>query len=445
LLDETIELEREALSILPGEHSDRAAACVNLAQSLKHSYEQTGSSTLLNEAIELEREALDLLPEGHPGRAVPCEGLARSLQTRFNQTGEATLLDEARILCTQALEKAVVSPSHHVSLRVLLARIHLHAAYSSHSPPAAIAFLVEAIRHRAGLIPNFYSISDTLRVCTAAAVSDEDNERLLGVYQAIVEVLPEFGSVVLDKTSRLHRWREAGNLPLDALLHALKASELHTGLELLEQGRAVLWSQTLAMQGPQLRGLTDDRKTRLQTLLQSMGSSAEFGGTQHPGLTARDQAHASYNQLQLLLQEIRASPGLERFMRAPSYPELAQVASAHPVIILAADDTACHALIVSSVSASPIHLILDHLAASDIEHLGAGIRGLDLNVRSTSGVAVAKEARGMSISGRRQDPTVRKFYQALRRLWAGVVKPIFDCLGLKVCNLSLLAYSTDLA
>jgi hypothetical protein len=193
----------------------------------------------------------------------------------------------------------------------------------------------------------------------------------------------------------------------------------------------------------QLHGLRDDWKTRLQTLLQSMGSSAESGGTLRSGLTPRDQAHASYNQMQLLLQEIRASPGLERFMRGLSYIELAQVASVNPVVILAADDTACHALIVSSAFASPIHLILDHLAASDIEHLGAGIRGLDLNVRSKSGFAVAKEARGMSISGRRQDPTVRKFYQALRRLWIDVAKPIFDFLGLEVCGLCLSVCSTD--
>jgi hypothetical protein len=250
------------------------------------------------------------------------------------------------------------------------------------------------------------------------------------------------GSVILPKPLRLRRWSEAGNLPLEAFLQAMKVEDLAKGLELLELGRAVLWSQTLALQDTDLKGLTDERKTQVQVLLQSMSAAAEHDDSQHSDLTALDRTHAAYNQFQHLLKEIRASPGLERFMRGPSCSELLHVASANPVIIVAASDAACHALIISSPSAPPIHLVLNKIAISDLELLGHDTRGLDSNVRASSGLSVATEERGMKIhgKGRRMDPAlaaVRELHQALRRLWVDIVKPILDCLGFKVCGLTL--------
>jgi hypothetical protein len=79
-----------------------------------------------------------------------------------------------------------------------------------------------------------------------------------------------------------------------------------------------------------------------------------------------------------------------------------------------------------------VHLILDTITASELEKLGDDIRGLDLNVRATSELTVAMGERGMNSTGRPEDPAVRKLHQALKRLWAGIVKPVFDCLGLEV-------------
>jgi hypothetical protein len=161
--------------------------------------------------------------------------------------------------------------------------------------------------------------------------------------------------------------------------------------------------------------------------------------SQHSDLTARDRTHAAYNQFQHLLTDIRASPGLERFMRGPSYSELLQVASANPVVIVAASDAACHALIISSPSAPPIHLVLNKIAISDLELLGHGIRGLDLNVRALSGLSVATGDRGIKFNGKgkRIDPAVRQLHQALRTLWIDIVKPILDRLGFEVFGVTL--------
>jgi hypothetical protein len=429
LLDEALELQREALRLRPEGHPERAASCVDLGNSLWTRFYQTGDTLLLDEALELDREALRLLPEEHPHRALSCANLAYSLRTRFNQTGDTLLLDEARLLCTCTIKESAVSPSGHVHLKIQLALIYTVSAYSSFSPTAAVSLLMEVVQPRVGLIQYFYHINHALRQCVRAAASHEDNVRLLTIYQVMVEVLPELGSVVLDQTSRLERWRDAGSLPLQALLLALKANDIPTGLQLLEQGRAVLWSQTLAMQDPRIETLPDAWKSQLMTLLQSMTPSTERIDIPRPDLTARDWVHTSYTRL---LEEIRASPGLERFMRGPSYSELVHVASVHPVGFLAMEETACHAVIISSASASPVHLTLDSITASELEQLGDDIRSLDLNVRANSGLTAATGERGMNSTGKRESPAVRKLHRALKRLWVGIVKPIFDHLGFEV-------------
>jgi hypothetical protein len=293
-----------------------------------------------------------LTPKGHPDRADSCTNLAASLWTRFNQTGDKVLLDEARLHCTLTTKESAVSSSDHVYFRVQLALIYTLPAYSSFSPTAAVSLLMEVLEHLVGLIQHFHDINAALRECVRAAVSHEDHVQLLTIYRAMIDILPELGSVVLDQKSRLKRWRDvAGSLPLQTLLLALKANDLPTGLQLLEQGRAVLWSQTLAMQDPQIEELPDAWRHQMRTLLRSMSPSTERINIPRSDLTARDWAHTSYTRLQQLLEEIRASPGLERFIRGPSYSELVHVASVHPVVFLAMEDTACHAVII------PPHLL----------------------------------------------------------------------------------------
>jgi hypothetical protein len=260
LLDEALELEREALHLRPKGHPDRAHSCNNLAVTLKTHFKQTGHSALLDEALELEREALRLRPEGHPRRAISCGDLAVTLRTRFNQTGHTALLDEARLHCTLVTTESAKSPEDHVRLRVQLACIFSLPTYLSGNPSTAVAFLLELTRYRAGMIPIFYAINHALRMCVKAALIDEDHAQLLSVYQVVIKILPEMGSVVLPKLSRLRRWSEAGTLPLEAFLQAMKVKDLAKGLELLDLGRAVLWSQILALQDMYLRpdGRTED-------------------------------------------------------------------------------------------------------------------------------------------------------------------------------------------
>jgi tetratricopeptide (TPR) repeat protein len=110
LLDEAIKLDREALALRPSGHPNRALSCGCLACSLQARYKQCGDLGLLDEAIELEREALTLRPPGDPNRARSCGNLALSLYERYEQCGDLGLLDEAIELKREAL---ALRPSGH--------------------------------------------------------------------------------------------------------------------------------------------------------------------------------------------------------------------------------------------------------------------------------------------------------------------------------------------
>jgi tetratricopeptide (TPR) repeat protein len=420
LLDEILELQREALALRPAGHPDRAESCTNLANSLRTRFEQTGDTALLDDALELDREVL----RRDPARALLCANLVISLEARFNQTGEVRFLNEAESLCSRAIKDHALSPSDHVLLRVQLVRIYTSPAYPSSSLSTAVRFLSEAVVHRIGLITHFYAVNVALLLCVRAAVSDEENVRLLAVYEVIIEVLPEIGGASLDKVWRLCGRCDEADIPTQALIQAVKANDVPSGLILWEQGRAVRWSHILAMRDPQYEGLTHEWKTRLQTLLKSTSFLAEHGKTQQLSLTTCDREPEFYSRLQLLLEEIRASPGLLRFMRGLSYSELAQVSSMHPVIVLFTDGKACHTLVLSSASDSPAHLVLPHIPPFVLSVVGHDIR---------NPAAAPDPVRSVRPFGRRFED---RFRGALGRLWACTVKPLLDHLGLQVRELT---------
>jgi hypothetical protein len=72
LLREEMSLRRKILQTERGLGSNTATSCDSLADTLYSLYKSAGDAKLIDEALELNREALRLRPEGHPARAHSC-------------------------------------------------------------------------------------------------------------------------------------------------------------------------------------------------------------------------------------------------------------------------------------------------------------------------------------------------------------------------------------
>ena len=159
-LDEAIVLGREALSLRPQGHSDRSMSLNNLAVRLSTRYNQLGVMRDLDEAIVLAREDLSLCPQGHPDRSTSLNNLAVLLSTRYNQLGSLQDLDEAIVLGREALS---LCPQGHADRSSSLNNLAVRLS-TRYSQLGALRDLDEAIvlaREALGLFPQGHSNQST--------------------------------------------------------------------------------------------------------------------------------------------------------------------------------------------------------------------------------------------------------------------------------------------
>jgi hypothetical protein len=149
-------------------------------------------------------------------------------------------------------------------------------------------------------------------------------------------------------------------------------------------------------------------------------------------MTAGDLQYRNISQIQDLVREIRAQPGLENFMRGLSAPELMKAAESHPVVVLVADRTQdrCYAVILQESKVSPDVFSLEGVDISKLKRLHAGIGHTWRGATQLDGDFAAQE-RGMKISGTKSEQGHMQFFHDL---WNWIVKPIIDRLGIKVCD-----------
>jgi hypothetical protein len=430
LLNEAIELKREALALRPPGHPDRVHSCVNLAASLHVLYKQTGNVALLDEAVKLEREALSLRPPGHPDRAISCANLATSLHTRYKLTGDVALLDEA-------IETCIYATKHSSASRVWYPLIQLSRLYLFNSPhypvSQALEYLQQSFRHEVDNTHHFMSDA-----CSVAALiwddagvwSSHTTVLFVDVYAKIIGHLPLVAGFVLDTSSRLKTLKSTRQVGSDACVAASLAAQPATAVALLDRAHGVVWAQALHQRDPQMEGAPKDLAIELEELLRTIAASAPVDRTRLLDHT-QDLRHRQNTRIQVILREIRAMPGLARFMLGSTYDTLREAARNHPVVVLVASRGHVFALIMSSaLEDEPYALRLD-LTSDDLLSLrgSAEQAGLRSRADTRDGHTDARLLVKISKKSVHHEPL-----RVLADIWRKVVKPVIDHLGLEVCG-----------
>ncbi|KAH9967545.1 CHAT domain-containing protein [Russula dissimulans] len=135
-------------------------------------------------------------------------------------------------------------------------------------------------------------------------------------------------------------------LPLDCASHLVHTGQLVRAIETLEQGRASLWSEMRGLRTSidQLRSADSDlaekfsainRELEMLTLTVSSTSGGDGGVEEGDriGHLVVQQRKLLSDRENLILQ-VRSLPGLESFLKAPSFDALTLAASHGPVIII---------------------------------------------------------------------------------------------------------------
>jgi CHAT domain-containing protein/tetratricopeptide (TPR) repeat protein len=453
-LDEAIDLDQAALSLHPPGHSNRSSSINNLASHIYTRFLQRGVLSDLHEAIDLDQAALALCLPGCSNQSLSLQSLAIHLHTRFQLTGVLHDLDEAIELAQAALELCPPGHSDHSIhlniLAILLSTrfkergvlsdldesIDLDQAALAFCPPGkskrsqaiqSLAFnllarfkqhsqssdLNEAFNIYGQLSQVSHAVSHgDLRAAKSWTTSAEmmKHSSALSAYQTALKLLADWQHVTGLSSSSHHFEvvsKATSSLAMDAFSCGVRHGALDTAVELMEQGRAVFWTQLAHFQTPLDaisasgdigKALAAEFKEVSHHLRAMLESFSEDKTSQIGQLTVqRDD----------VISRIRMLPDFSRFLLPPLFSDLQQAAEDGPVIIVNSSQYSCDAMIIPSAQ-DPVHIPLD-IAQANVSELSKKFQSLVRNAGSS-------------------DNQLYEIVGVLRTLWECVVGPIVEAL-----------------
>ncbi|KAG1880880.1 TPR-like protein [Suillus subluteus] len=405
-LDESIELNRAALLLCPPGHSDRSHSLNNLALSLGDRFRLRGVPSDLDESTELYRAALLLWPPGHSDRWWSLNGLANNLGDRFGQRGVLSDLDESIKLHRDAL---LLCPPGHSDRSESLKNLASGLAdrFRQRGVPSD---LDEAFSLFLQLPHIFHAVSRsdlTAAKSWAAAAEETNHTSALLAYQTASKFLDQHVNLLSSSSRHFDVVRMAtASLAVDAFSCSVRHGALTSAVELVEQGRAVFWTQLARLSSPfdglSLPGdtggaLAEEFKQLSFRLRTAFDQSTEDQSPQIRQLTI---------QWDDVVSRIRMLPDLSRFLLPPMFSDLQKAADEGPVIIVNASQYSCDALIVLR-DQNPVHVPLD-------------VTRVEVSELSSDFQSVAEQF-GCS-------DHQNKLVGILRKLWHDIVDPVIQAL-----------------
>ena len=416
-LEEAISCYRQALALKPN-----AFSLHNLAGALSDRFEQLGGMEDLDEAITCHCQTLALRPRGHPGRSSTLHNFAGIMSTRFKQSGSKDDLLDADKYVSEA--KNLLPTGHpfqsrlgfHLASILLMQcdiveldeRVHMmtkafklfeHAA--NHSPAsardrfdAAVRWAREAHLRNHQSVVHAYTESLTLldrRLVHVPTIESQQN---------LLATIPK-------------------TLALDAASSSIDRGELRSAIELLEQGRAVLWSKLRGYRHPLDKLRTIDKKLfdQFETLsgqLECIAMSVESGlsalssksNTEQPlgsSFEAKMQQHRILSEKwDNIVDKIRQVDGFTDFLRTVPFATLQTAAAEGPIIVINISDYRSDAIILQEVG-EPVIVPLPNTLPTILVHL-------------SSQFATACASHGKD--------SARLILPVLRSLWDNVAFPV---------------------
>ncbi|KAG1830006.1 CHAT domain-containing protein [Suillus variegatus] len=421
-LDVAIALDREALALRPVGHTGRSVSLNNLAVRLSSRFEHRGNDEDLDDAIALHREALALRPVGHTDRSASLNNLAVQLSSRFDHRGNREDLEESRENLRCALTLLTQHDPHQLVVHDSLASVYLsfHRSGLDGTAVGGHTDSLNAAMHHIKAAANL--VSGGLRSRLQASLrwvgyaSRHSHGTQLEAYATSLQLLDAYMSVTASVSSRHNVMMEFPcTLAVDAASCALRSGDVGRAVELLEQGRTIIWTQMGRLRTP-LDGLQTcgDHALTLMKRFRELSSLLDKPPASQSEDTRRVDAEAEETRYRRLVkdwngtvEEIRKIEGFSRFLLPPSFSDLQDAARDGPIIVLIASKSSCDAIIIPH------------------KQPPTSIK-LPTNFRKLGELALALHEAVPKDAGPKGP---RALMKALRELWNVVVRPVVENLG----------------
>lgn len=367
LLDEAVTASGTAMRLLPSADPEWWMAAAAHGNARLARYQHSEDPADLEASIGAYRGTLRFLPAGHPDRAGQLANLGGALHLRFQAGGRASDLTAA-----VELLRIAVRGSDPAQLDTAIRQLGLgQALVSGLGRPGGQSLLAEALTPlraaaRSTAAPPAIRIA-AARTWGQAAARAGDWDRAVAGYSAAVALLPVLAWHGLPRDDREQHLAGWPGVARDAAACAVAAGRPERAVELLEQGRAVLWGQVLHLRAD-LTELASDhpglaaRLEQVRRLLAAPGPGRLAGAPvpddgddlqppEGPLARARRQGERrsqAAREWDALLAEVRALPGFGEFLRPAPFSWLRQAADGGPVVIVNTSQIRCDALIITA-------------------------------------------------------------------------------------------------
>jgi CHAT domain-containing protein len=375
-LDEAVEAGRQALAVVPADHTERSKYQADLGVQLHARYQLCGVPADLADAIEASREALNSTPADHPEFGIYAMSLAAALRTSFENLGTLGDLDEAT----------------EVGRRVTDALPTDHALRSKFQGNSSV--LLNQRFEQLGTLADLDNAVEAARQAVDATPADHpDRAHHLSNLASALRARFEWSGALDD-------------------LNAAQA------LRLLEAGRTVLLGQSLDTRSDlsDLRAQHPDLArtfTELRDALDAPVAATLIGPG--PSGPRRSDRRPLADRFDAVIGEIRALPGFSSFAGLPSAEELVAYAESGPVVTFNVSSYRSDALLLTADGI--VHVPLPEL---DLETLARQVGQFHQALNASS-------ARDAHIAG--QTGVQAVLHDVLSWLWEAAAKPVLTALG----------------
>ncbi|KAF5579849.1 hypothetical protein FPCIR_10914 [Fusarium pseudocircinatum] len=317
-IDKAVDLAREATAV-DNDHPKRGAHFSDLGNWLGWRYEKTHHESDLIEAVESQQIAAASVPANHPSKASFLLNLCRVLFLQYEKDGSDENRDHVLACCKEGWECINANTSTRIRLAEQAARV-----YASMGDWSQASFYLEEA------------------LCLVPMLSP----RLL--YST-------------DKQFMLQSFSGLGARAAEAALSAGKG-ELHA-LGLLESGRDIINGLLMEVRRDVIEIQQHDsdlaeKFSQLRDELETLTSSPSASPDTADSVLEKQARHYRETEQKFkdTIEEIRARPGLSRFLLGPTKEELLEAARPGPIVVLNVGTHRCDAFIIKCDKLSCIGL-----------------------------------------------------------------------------------------